>query len=70
METSTNRSGDLEGSLAERQGGEGHNSGGNKSYCLLGPELATSVRWDWGTDPCPKWRENSWRCAFMVGAAI
>ncbi len=40
MKTFSNRSGDLEGSLAERQRGERHSSGGNKSYCLLGPKLA------------------------------
>ena len=41
MKTSSNRSGDLEGSLAERQRGERHSGGGDKSYCLLGPGLAT-----------------------------
>ncbi len=43
MKTSSNRSGNLKGSLADRQRGERHSSGGNKSYCLLGPELATFV---------------------------
>ena len=43
MKTSTNRSGDLEGGLAEWQRGERHSSRGNKSYCLLGPGLATFV---------------------------
>lgn len=53
MKTSTNRSGDLEGSLAERQRGEGHSSGGNKSYCLLGPKLATFVTLELGDGSLP-----------------
>ena len=40
MKTFSNRSRDLEGSLAERERGEMHSSGGNKSYCLLGHNLA------------------------------
>ena len=70
MKASSNRSGDLKGSLAERQRGERHSSGGNKSYRLLGPKLAIFVLLILETDPCPKWSENSWRCVFMVRAAI
>ena len=43
MKASSDRSGDLEGSLAERQRGKRDSSRGNKSYRLLGPKLAIYV---------------------------